>query len=185
MVKATASPIYQIKVTLIGLRPAIWRRLLVSSSISLRKLHDILQIAFGWTDSHLHAFEARGETYEIPDPEYPDTARNDARVRLEQVLLKAKDSMLYEYDFGDSWTHRIVLEKVLPPVSGSKAPRCIGGVRACPPEDCGGPAGYARLLEAMRDPFHPDHEEMAEWIGGDLNPIYFDQWEVNEELEGK
>lgn len=185
MSKTSASDVYQVKVTLTGVRPPVWRRLLVPSSVSLRKFHDILQIAFGWTDSHLHQFEARGETYGIPHSEYANSTRNDARVRLNEVFRKERDSMLYEYDFGDGWVHKIVLEKMLAASSDVKVPRCIGGARACPPDDCGGPFGYSKFLKAIRDPFHPEHEEMVDWIGGDFDPNWFELAEVNEELAGK
>ncbi len=185
MHKPSESVIYQVKATLTEVRPPVWRRLLVPSSISLRKFHDILQIAFGWTDSHLHEFKVRGQSYGIPHSEYPNSTRNEARVRLDRVLVKHKDSMVYEYDFGDSWVHKITLEKVLSVASGVRVPRCIGGARACPPEDCGGPVGYAELLKAIQDPFHPEHEDMVAWVGGDLDPNWFELAEVNEELAGK
>jgi len=184
MRKASAPLIYQVKATLTEVRPPVWRRLLVPSSISLRKFHDILQIAFGWTDSHLHEFRLRGQSYGTPHSEYPNSTRDDTRLRLDQILLKEKDAMLYEYDFGDSWVHKIMLEKVLRTASDVKIPRCIGGARACPPEDCGGPLGYAEFLKAIQDPCHPEHEDMVAWIGGDFDPNWFEPAEVNEELAG-
>ena len=96
MVKSVAHSIYQLKVTLAGVRPPVWRRLRVPSAINLKKLHQILQVAFGWTDSHLHEFEVAGQTYGTPNSEYPNTTRNETRVRLNEVLLKEKDSMNYE-----------------------------------------------------------------------------------------
>lgn len=185
MAKTVAQRIYQIKVTLAGVRPAVWRRLLVPSTISLRKLHDILQIAMGWEDAHLHAFVAGGETYGMADPDFPDATRSDARVKLDAVLLREKDWLIYEYDFGDGWEHKVVLEKVLAQTPGLQAPRCIAGARACPPEDCGGVGGYEEFLQAIADPFHPEHEEMLEWIGGDFDPAWFEPEEINEELAAR
>jgi hypothetical protein len=185
MPKAVAAPLYQVKVTLTGVRPPVWRRLLVPSSISLKKFHQILQIALGWTDSHLHEFKARGQTYGIPHSEYPNSTQDEARVRLNEVLIKEKDWMLYEYDFGDGWEHKVVVEKVLSLKPDVTAPKCIAGARACPPEDCGGVGGYEEFLEAIKDPFHPEHEEMLEWIGGDFDPNYFDPEEVNGELRAR
>ena len=182
MTGTVAPPIYQLKITLAGVRPPVWRRLRVPSSINLKNLHQILQVALGWTDSHLHAFEVAGQTYGTPHSEYPNATRNEARVRLNEVLLKEKDSMLYEYDFGDGWEHKVVLEKIIPSTPDLSAPSCIAGARACPPEDCGGVGGYEEFLEAIRDPFHPEHEAMLEWIGGDFDPKYFDLDEVNDEL---
>jgi hypothetical protein len=122
MTKARKSVVYQIKVTLNGVKPPVWRRLLVSSSISLKKLHDVLQTALGWTDSHLHQFVARGESYGIPDPEFGASTRNE-RVRLDQVLIREKESLIYEYDFGDGSTHKVVLEKVLASAEGLAIPK--------------------------------------------------------------
>jgi hypothetical protein len=171
--------VYQLKVTLHGVKPPVWRRLLVGSSISLRKLHDILQVALGWTDSHLHLFEVRGQTYGVPDPVFASDTLSEAKVTLDQVLLREKDAMFYDYDFGDGWRHKIVLEKIVERGAEERIPSCIGGARACPPEDCGGIWGYANLLKAIVDSSHPEHEEMLEWIGEDFDPSYFDPEEIN------
>ena len=182
MAKAPTDTIYQLKVTLAGPRPPIWRRLLVSSSVTLRELHDIVQVAMGWMDSHLHQFEAKGQLYGKPSPELDLPMRDEARTRLDQVLTHPKDFLLYEYDFGDSWTHQIMLEKVLPSSHELKTPQCLAGARACPPEDCGGVFGYAELLRALKDPSHPEHEDMLEWIGGDYDSAFFDLDAVNKQL---
>ncbi len=183
MAKKISSPTLQVKVTLEGIRPPIWRRLLIPSDISLRKFHDILQIAFGWTDSHLHMFVAGEERYGMPDPDGElDWRKNDARVKLGQLLLKPKDSLTYEYDFGDNWTHRIVVEKVVAESAPAKVSSCIGGARACPPEDCGGPWGYMEFLKAIGNPRHPEHKEMLEWAGGAFDSEIFDVEAVNQEL---
>jgi Plasmid pRiA4b ORF-3-like protein len=176
---AAEARVYQIKVTLTGVSPPIWRRLLVSSSTSLKQLHDILQTAIGWTDSHLHQFIARGQRYGRPDPELDVDVINEARVSLGQILRREKEWMSYEYDFGDGWTHKIVLEKVLTSSGGQAIPSCTAGSRSCPPEDCGGTWGYEEFLKAIGDPTHPEHDEMVEWIGGDFDPEHFDIAEVN------
>lgn len=170
---------YQIKVTLSGIRPPVWRRLLVPSSLSLRDLHDILQVAIGWTDSHLHQFVAKGTFYGEPDPEIGMERLDETRVRLDEVLRTEKDAITYEYDFGDGWEHKIVLEKALPNPEASFAPSCIAGARACPPEDCGGVWGYANLLEIISDSSHPEHEEMLEWLSDEFDPERFDISEIN------
>jgi hypothetical protein len=174
--------VYQIKITLAGVRPAVWRRLAVPGSATLKELHDILQVAMGWTDSHLHQFEANGRLYGTPDPEFEMNVKNETRVRLDEVLPREKESMIYEYDFGDGWVHRIVLEKILPPTPELKVPKCVAGARACPPEDCGGVYGYAEFLKAIEDSSHPEHGEMLEWIGGEFDPDRFDLEEINEFL---
>ena len=179
---------YQIKVTLNGTRPPIWRRLLVPGSLSLADLHDVLQAAVGWTDSHLHQFVTKGTCYGRPNPELAEFEEfgleelDETAVRLDEVLRTKKDAMIYEYDFGDSWEHKIVLEKVLENVEGSLARSCIGGARACPPEDCGGVGGYANLLKIISDSSHPEHGEMLEWLGDRFDPERFDIAETNKVL---
>lgn len=173
---------YQIKVTLNGIRPPVWRRLLVPGSFSLKDLHGVLQVAIGWTDSHLHQFVARGTFYGPPDPEFGMERRNEARVRLDEVLRTKNDGMTYEYDFGDGWEHKIILEKVLANAEQDGAPSCVAGARACPPEDCGGVWGYANLLNIISDRSHPEHEEMLEWLGDRFEPERFDISETNRAL---
>ena len=138
----------------------------------------------GWTDSHLHQFEAKGQLYGKPtrELELDLPMKDEARARLDQLLMREKDSMLYEYDFGDSWTHQIVLEKILAPSPQIKVPQCTAGARACPPEDCGGVFGYVELLKALKVPSHPEHEDMLEWIGEDYDPTFFDLELVNKQL---
>lgn len=170
---------YQLKVTLSGVKPSIWRRLLVPSSFSLSDLHDVLQVAMGWMDSHLHQFAARGTLYGQPDSEFGIGRINEKRVRLDQVLTTEKDTMAYEYDFGDGWKHKITLEKILGSAAEKASPSCIAGAQACPPEDCGGAWGYANLLTIIADPSHAEHEEMLDWLGGEFDPTRFDIEAVN------
>lgn len=179
---ADASPIYQLKVTLQGIRPPIWRRIQVRAGITLPRLHDTIQVAMGWTDSHLHQFTIGGVAYGLPDPDFGDEMRSEQRVKLERVVTTEKDRFVYEYDFGDSWTHAILLEKLVLPEPGLHYPRCLAGKRACPPEDVGGVWGYADFLEAIRRSDHPEHEEMLEWCGGAFDPEAFSLDEVNQAL---
>ena len=94
-----------------------------------------------------------------------------------------KFKFLYEYDFGDGWEHELLLEKMLPKDMETRYPICLAGKRACPPEDCGGIWGYSDFLAAIRDPTHPEHDEMLEWVGGEFDPDAFDADEVNMELQ--
>jgi hypothetical protein len=170
---------YRIKITLSGVRPPIWRRPLVPGWLSLSDLHNVLQVAVGWSDSHLHQFVVRGTLYGRPDPEFGRGCVDEKRVRLDGVLKAEKDTMVYEYDFGDGWEHEIVLEKILENAEDGAAPSCIAGARACPPEDCGGAWGYANLLKIMSDSSHPEHEEMSEWLDEKFDPERFGLAGVN------
>jgi len=176
--------ILQIKVTLIGVKPSVWRRLQVPGSLSLKDLHQVIQVAFGWTDSHLHQFIADGIFYGQPDPESGARAVSESSVRVGEVLQAEKDAMIYEYDLGDCWEHRIILEQVFDPSGDTVAPSCVTGARARPPEDCGGAWGYANLVKIMGDPTHPDHEDTIEWLGDDFRPEYFNLSDINGDLAG-
>lgn len=174
--------IHQLKVTLKGSKPPIWRRFKVSDQITLFKLHKILQVVMGWTDSHLHHFLIGKTYYQEPDREFGSGAVNEKRVKLSQLRLREKTKFYYEYDFGDGWEHEIVVEKIMPAAGENCLPVCLKGSRACPPEDIGGIWGYADFLEALHDPTHPDHEGMLEWIGGQFDPEAFYLAEVNRSL---
>ena len=183
-IRATGTPLYRLKVTLRGCRPPIWRRFVVPSDISLKRVHDALQAVMGWTDSHLHQFEAGGVIYGTVDPEFGVRRVSESRTRLDQVLRKPKDRMEYEYDFGDGWGHVVVLEAVLPAEPDGVYPRVEAGRRACPPEDVGGVHGYAGFLEALDDPAHPEHREMREWIGREFDPEAFSVAQANLDIHG-
>ncbi|MFY9585780.1 MAG: plasmid pRiA4b ORF-3 family protein [Candidatus Acidiferrales bacterium] len=176
--------VYQIKVTLRGSRPAIWRRIQVRSDITLAKLHRILQRVMGWTDTHLREFVIGGQYYGIPGQDEGERrkTKDERNYTLGEVVAAASASFTYNYDFGDNWEHVLVVEAKLSPKGGVRYPVCLAGARACPPEDVGGLPGYEEFLEAMRDPTHPEHREFSEWIGGDFDPKAFDVDEVNQKL---
>ncbi|WP_030438875.1 plasmid pRiA4b ORF-3 family protein [Actinoplanes subtropicus] len=177
------APIYQIKVALKETKPPIWRRLEVPADTSLAKLHGIIQTAFGWEDAHLHVFETAYGDFGVADRELGHRA--EAPVTLEQVAPAEGDKFGYTYDFGDNWTHEITVEKALDRGPGPY-PRCTGGRRAAPPEDCGGVWGYADLLEILADPAHPEHEERLEWLGldssADFDPARFNAADITRAL---
>jgi hypothetical protein len=175
--------IYQIKITLKHSRPPIWRRIQVTGDTKLGKLHHILQVAMGWTDSHLHAFLARGMDYGAPDPEFPGDMKNERNVRLDRIADEG-DTLIYEYDFGDGWEHDLKVENVMPAAPGARYPLCLAGKRACPPEDCGGIGGYEHLLDVLGNPDDEEHADMQDWLGGELDPEAFDLKEVNDALRG-
>ncbi|MBK1643699.1 hypothetical protein CKO25_03285 [Thiocapsa imhoffii] len=175
--------IYQLKIVLQDSKPPIWRRLLVDSAITLQTLHQILQIAMGWQDVHLHQFAAGHAYYGQPDPEWDvEELVDEARVRLDEVLTQQQSTMRYEYDFGDGWRHKITLEHIVPHDPQRLLPICLKGKGACPPEDVGGVWGYERFLEALKDPEHEEHEEFMDWIDGDFDPDVFELEAVNAEL---
>jgi len=180
---APAAPIYQLKVGLCGSKPPIWRRLEVPADTGLADLHDIIQVAFAWENSHLHVFETEFGAFGTADRELGQRA--EAPVTLEQVAPAAGDRLQYTYDFGDDWTHEIVVEKVLDRQTVAY-PRCTGGRRAAPPEDCGGIWGYAELVEVLADPSHPEHSDRLEWLGlesaADFQPDRFDATEITQAL---
>ncbi len=179
----TATSIHQLKVTLERSRPPIWRRVLVQSNITLDRLHDTIQLAMGWSDSHLHEFRIGETSYGDQDLLADFDVKNERTTRLGTIAPRPKDRLRYQYDFGDSWDHLILVEAVLPPDTEIHYPICVAGRRACPPEDCGGFWGYADLLDALNDPLHPEHADMTEWMGGSFDPDHFDLEVINRRLE--
>lgn len=171
--------IYQFKISLKGIRPLIWRRIQVPENYDFYELHVAIQDAMGWCDYHLHQYEivnpiiGEPEIISMPDDEC-DIKITDARKAKISKYFKIIKEAKYEYDFGDSWEHKIVLEKIIPAVEGEKYPKCIAGKRACPPEDCGGVWGYEELADIMSNPKHPEYKERKEWLGGELEPEKFD-----------
>jgi hypothetical protein len=180
--KRTAS-ILQLKITLDHVEPAIWRRLLVPSDITLGTLHFVLNEAMGWTNSHLHAFALRDRTFGDPglDPDGELGHEDERKVMLDRLVAE-KQSLRYEYDFGDSWEHEVLVEKRLEVDARFHYPLCIGGERACPPEDCGGPPGYAGLVVALADANSAEHDELRTWVGGHFDPEGFDVNRTNQAL---
>ncbi|NOT32742.1 MAG: plasmid pRiA4b ORF-3 family protein [Candidatus Eisenbacteria bacterium] len=179
---AAVMRICELKVTLRDIDPPIWRRIRVRSSVTLAELHDTLQRAMGWSDSHLHQFVANGRRFGRVDPEFPKV-ENENKVSIGELLSEPGDRLEYEYDFGDCWRHEVVLEQVLGSERDAFYPRLTDGARACPPEDCGGAAGYEHLLTALAHPMHPEHRELTEWVGGAFDAEAFDLVERNRALQ--
>jgi hypothetical protein len=175
----------QLKLSLRGVsKPPVWRRLLVPADLRLDRLHDVIQTAMGWTDTHLHVFSTALGDYGVPDPELG--FKNERNARLGQLLKQRGDRIRYAYDFGDGWEHDVVLEQHLDPDPEVLIPACVAGKGACPPEDCGGPWGYADLKQTLAEPDHEDHGEMVDWLGLDsadeFDPAACDVDEINEVL---
>lgn len=162
--------IYQLKITLLDGHPPIWRRFEVSDDLTLRKLHNILQVVMGWENEHLYDF-------------YKGRERLSKSLMLFQVASRTRSKFIYLYDMGDSWEHEIVVEKIIKNQVGKPHPVCLDGRRACPPEDCGGINGYDGMLNALKDPRHPDHEHWLEWAGEGFDAEAFDLDAVNHRLK--
>ena len=138
--------------TLKGVHPPIWRRIQVPGELTLPQLHAVLQIAMGWTNSHLHGFRVGEQFFTEPDPDYAGKNVMDERqIRLSQIASEVSARFVYEYDFGDRWEHAGVVEQILPPETGVAYPRCSDGNRACPPENVGGVPGYMEFLAAIQN----------------------------------
>jgi Plasmid pRiA4b ORF-3-like protein len=168
--------VYQLRATLLDIDPPVWRRVQVPASISLRKLHDVMQAAMGWTNSHLHQFEMGARSFGRTDPQVdpPPELEDDRKATLSDVAVEPGARIIYEYDFGDGWTHELTVEAIRPASAAAHSALCLDGARACPPEDCGGPHGYEDdFLAALRDPRHERHEELTEWVGAGFDPDAF------------
>jgi hypothetical protein len=174
----------QIKVTLDGLRPPIWRRLVVAGDATLFHLHLVLQVAMGWENYHLHCFRIDDVRYGPADHgggfDLDDV--DESRVSVAEAFSNAQRGS-YDYDFGDGWEHRLLVEKRDVPLVLDGVATCTAGKRACPPEDCGGIWGYANMLDALADPAHPERQETLEWLGEDFDPEAFDPEAANARLK--
>lgn len=180
--KSQPTSVHQLKITLLHLSPPVWRRIAVPSDMPLGALHYVLQLAMGWTDSHLHDFRVGRTTYGDPEMLQELGDADEWEAPLADVAPRTGNRLRYTYDFGDNWEHDILIEQIGPPEPELAYPVCLAGERACPPDDCGGVWGYADLLEALADPKHPEHEWLMEWAGGPIDPEAFDRDEVNTQL---
>lgn len=171
--------LYQFKITLLGAKPAIWRRIQVPDC-TLDRLHEYIQTAMGWTNSHLHHFRIGEQLYGDPllmQENMEELGYEDSTTTLVSEIIPTSGKrfrFIYEYDFGDGWEHEVLCEGCPKAEADRKYPLCLQGKRACPPEDCGGVWGYADFLEAIRNKNHEQHEDMLEWIGGQFDPEEFD-----------
>jgi hypothetical protein len=178
---SSASTTYQLKVTLKGTKPPIWRRIEVPGWIALSGLHEVIQVAMGWTNSHLHAFAIGGREYGGIDDDAPEELLEDAGFILAEVAGE-RDRFEYLYDFGDGWDHAVTVEKVVPSSDDVSVARCLAGRRNCPPEDVGGAPGLGELLKAYDDPAQEKHSYYRDWLGDGYDAAAFDLDETNAEL---
>jgi Plasmid pRiA4b ORF-3-like protein len=185
---------YQLKITLKGPRPPIWRRIQVPGLVTLGDLHIFIQVAMGWSNGHLHQFAVGtgskekfyGPVEDDPDDDFmviDDCNMLDERhYELRKIAPKERTKFVYEYDFGDGWRHEVLVEQIFHFEPDVIYPRCIAGRRACPPEDCGGPWGYARLLNSLANPRAEESDELSSCLGKYFDPEFFDLAEVNASL---
>jgi hypothetical protein len=167
--------IYVLRVSLRYIEPAIWREISVPESYTLEQLHRVLQCAFAWMDYHLHEFQVGRTRYVVQGTDIQGL--DPAQATLGSLGLTRGSRFLYVYDYGDGWEHEIeVLDKAHEIVDprAIPMPRVLGGQRAAPPEDCGGPPGYAQLCEVLADPAHPEHAHLREWVPRGFDPTVFD-----------
>jgi len=193
-VSTKARPV-ALRIELQDVAPLVWRRVLVPNQWTLASLHHYLQWVMGWTDSHAHEFVV-GDGMVAPEwwiqevghVEDAGGYRDERRVSVSSIVaeLGVRGEFEYRYDMGDDWHHRVVIESVPPtwPSSDLPLPVCTAGENACPPEDVGGPHGYALFLEILGDRKHEQHDEMARWIGGAFDPNGFDLNRINRDWKG-
>jgi thioredoxin-like negative regulator of GroEL len=170
----------QIMISLDGINPLIWRRLMISNSITFYELHKIIQTVMGWTDTHLHEFFVNGINIGQQDEDCPRNTRDEKLITLNDIIGNTK-KIEYIYDFGDCWEHTIRLEKILDDYAG-KVPFFIEGKRACPPEDCGGVIGYEEVLKLIKNPTHKQNDNLTQWAGYSFDPEKFDIKNINKKL---
>jgi len=174
--------LYLLKIRVVYIEPEIWRRFVVPAGITLDRLHDVIQIVMGWTDSHLYEFTIGKKRY-TEYPESKDDGLECGRYRLGDLIKQKGRTFGYLYDFGDSWEHELVIEesRYFNPELMSEIV-CLEGARACPPEDVGGVPGYYEFCKVLKDPACEEHESFMEWSGGDYDSEKFDSDTVNWEL---
>lgn len=184
---------FRVRLDLHGAKPPVWRRLELPGDLTLPRLHDVIQAAMGWYNSHLHRFRT-GHDHRSPhfvtdfDLDEGEEGTLEDDVRLDQLVAKKGDELWYEYDFGDGWDHKLVVEAVLD--EPLQLARCTAGRRACPPEDCGGIGGYQDLAAWVRGGYEdallpPNFDNAAhahDWLPLDWNPDHFDVDEANAAL---
>ena len=172
-----------LRITLKGAKPAIWREVLVPTSMTMQTLHQTIQAAMGWWTTHLYEFDTGDERIGEPDPGFGEADVTPARnIKLATILRRGVRRFSYLYDFGDHWEHRVEVKREIPLLPGEPVPILLGGGRRCPPEDVGGLSGFEDFLEAMADPTRPEHDEMTAWYGGPFDPDDIDEARINARL---
>lgn len=185
--KDTFKKIYQLKLSIKGISPKIWRRIQVPENYTFLDLHKAIQTAMNWEDYHLHEFEMQNpktgtfdkigktddECETFCEPLVPEN-----KVRLSKYFSSENKVALYTYDFEDNWKIKVRLEEILPKKQGTKYPVCTAGKRAAAPEDIGGIWGYEEMLDILKDPEHEEYEHTMAWLGKGFDPERFNPKDV-------
>ncbi len=189
--KNIPNQIYQLRIKLKGISPPIWRRILASNYLFFSELHDLIQKCFSWAGYHLHEFYfphpfisnlriyIKGVIDWDIDSETADYYHFlSDKIRLCDVFSETQRRAYYNYDFGDNWEHIITLEKIFPNNQTLNEPICVGGKRASPPEDSGGPYGYQEMIEIINNSNHSEYDEIIEWLGPEFNSEKVDELDI-------
>lgn len=178
-VSGPVEEIATLRIELVGSDPPIWREVDIPTAITLQDLHGIVQAGMGWEDSHLWEFRIGSQSYGLPDEGHwgAEPRLLAARTALSQLLKPDRTVIGYVYDFGDSWEHRLILDRVRAGQPGIAYPRYVGGDRSAPPEDCGGIPGFYEMVAAIADPGHPGHDEAREAFA-DYDPEVIDEMQL-------
>ncbi len=168
-----------VRIVLLDVKPEVWRRLVIPTSLTMGELARVFIVAMGWDDVHLHGFRVRDEVYGIEDEDAPDEQRDEDSWTVAEAL-ELCDRFYFDYDFGDGWVHEIEVESRS--LAMQEGAECVAGENACPPDDIGGPAGFRRFLEAIGDPDDAEHDRYLWSMEGTFDPTRFDLFEVNAEL---
>jgi hypothetical protein len=175
-------PLYQLRIELLGTRPAVWRRVLVPGDYHLGELHTVIQLAMGWQECHLHSFVVRDITYSREVFEMEDEPPDESGITVAEAFPRCKGRIEYMYDFGDGWDHAVDCEGIVRRSVAPQVPWCHEGRRRCPPEDVGGIGGFASFLKIIANPSHEEHKDYLEWCGGGFDPAEFDLTAANRQL---
>ena len=172
--------ILKLRIKIPDIEPEIWREILIKNDITFKKLHEIIQLSFGWTNSHLYNFDVNGILFSMPDKEFENNDL-DAKNKITEFLIEKGQKALYTYDFGDYWEHEIEIVDVLKKEKGIRYPKCLDGRRNGPPEDCGGIPGYEDVIDALTSKDKSEYEDLLEWLG-DYDPEKFDIDKINKAI---
>lgn len=172
--------ILKLRIKILDIEPEIYREILIKNDITFKKVHEIIQLSFGWTNSHLYNFDVNGILFSMPDKEFEHNDL-DVKNKVTEFLIEKGQKALYTYDFGDNWEHEIEIVDVLKQEKGIRYPKCLGGRRNGPPEDCGGIPGYEDVIDALTGKDKSEYEDLLEWLG-DYDPEKFDIDKINKTI---